>query len=57
MTIGCARSMGRYELMDDRYNYSDELYNCLGETYISVMTSYGDTDLCANINTGYKQLS
>ena len=49
--------MGRYEWMDDRYNYYDELYNCLGDMYISVMTSYGDTDLCANINTGYKQLS
>ena len=51
MMTGCALILGWYDWMDDRYDYSDELFKCLGDTYISVMTPQGDTGLCAHSNT------
>ena len=40
-------TIGKY----DRSNYSYELYNCIGESYVYVMTSQSDTNMCAHINT------
>ena len=37
--------------MDDQYDYSDDLFKCLGDTYISVMTSQGDTGMCDHSDT------
>ena len=36
---------------DARSDYSDDLYECIGDLYVSVMTSQGDMNLCAHINT------
>ena len=51
MTTWCAQSLDRYNWMDDRYDYSYDMYECLGDTYIYVMTSHDDTNLCDRINT------
>ena len=37
--------------MDERYDYSYDMYKCLGDAYIYVMTSQGDTNLCDCITT------
>ena len=47
---GCVQSLGRYNWMDDRYYQSNDLYKCLGDAYVSLMTSQGDTDLGDHIN-------
>ena len=48
MATQCAQIMGWYVLMDYRYDW-------LGDQYIYVMTSQGDTNMCAQINTRTNQ--
>ena len=36
---------------DDRDNYSDDLYGCFGDLYVSVMMSQSDNNLCDQIKT------
>ena len=33
------------------YDYSDDLYECIGDSQVSVMTSQGDNHLCDKINS------
>ena len=51
MTTGCAQVLDWYDCMEKLYDYSDELYEWLGDTYVSVITPQGDINLCAKINT------
>ena len=47
---GCAQSLVQYNCMDDQYDYVEKLYECLCDTYVSVMMSQGDTDMYDQIN-------
>ena len=47
----CAQSLDWYNWKDDQFVCSNDLYYCLGDYYVSVMTSQGDTNMCAHINT------
>ena len=38
--------IGKYDWSD----YSDGLYKCIGDLYVSVITSQDDMNLCAQIN-------
>ena len=46
-----AQCLDQYDWKYDQFVYSYDLYKCLGELYVSVMTSQGDANLCAEINT------
>ena len=50
MTTGCTQSLDRYDWIDDWYYEYDDLYACLDDRYVFLMTSQGDTDLCDQIN-------
>ena len=56
MMTECAQILYRYDWKDDWFVCCNDLYECLGDSYVSVMTSYGDTNMCAIINTPLPQL-
>ena len=47
----CARSLEWYNWNDDWFDYSDKNFKWLDDTYVSIMTSQGDTNMCAQIIT------
>ena len=46
----------RYAQVLVRYDFSDDLYYFLGEQYLSLMISRGDTNMCDHINTPWYNL-
>ena len=38
-------------VQNDRADYSDDLYECVGDLFVFVMASQGDNNMCDHINT------